>query len=91
MNSVLERFVLGFSMDLRYNHLTNYEWILEIKYIKEKDKGSFKTVREKAIEQLNSYAESRKIKYGLITGKIKKGIIIITGKSEVYMELVRWK
>jgi hypothetical protein len=62
------------------NPATKVEWLLELKYIKQKNRNQLEEVRQKAIEQLKKYKESREM-----AGRpnLKAAALIFVGKSEI--------
>jgi hypothetical protein len=56
-----------------------YEWLWELKYIKEGDRKTLPAVREKAREQLKRYRQD-----GEMAGRddLKKAVVIFIGKKE---------
>ena len=65
-----------------------YEWIIELKYIKEKDKNTFEEVKKEGIEQLKRYGNSHKLSSIYDMKHMKKILIIVIGKNEVIYMLV---
>jgi hypothetical protein len=65
------------------NPATKVEWLLELKYIKQKNRNQLEQVRQKAIEQLKKYKESREM-----AGRphLKAAALIFIGRSEIVVE-----
>ncbi|WP_459167422.1 PD-(D/E)XK nuclease domain-containing protein [Natronospora cellulosivora (SeqCode)] len=59
-----------------------YEWIIELKYLKKADKGNLNQVREEGLKQLRKYASSHKFE-----GKenMKQALIVFVGKAEYFV------
>ena len=65
-----------------------YEWIIELKYIKEKDKNTFEEVKKEGLEQLKRYGNSRKLSVSYDMKYMKKLLIIVIGKNEVIYKIM---
>jgi hypothetical protein len=68
---------------VQFEKYTNYEWLIELKYLKEGERKSLEDVKRDGLGQLEKYVESKKIKYSFQHEKIKKALIIVVGKKEV--------
>ncbi|HHW02339.1 MAG TPA: AAA family ATPase [Thermoanaerobacterales bacterium] len=69
---------------VQYKAYTKYQWILELKYLKESERQRLEEVRERGLSQLKSYAESVKVKQGIKPEELKQALIIVVGKKDVY-------
>ncbi|HHW04236.1 MAG TPA: AAA family ATPase [Thermoanaerobacterales bacterium] len=76
------------SKNRAYADYIKYEWIIELKYIKENERNKYEEVKTKAIEQLKRYAASDKIKHRIDPNRLKKLLIIIIGKKDVFTQEV---
>ncbi|HOJ11690.1 MAG TPA: PD-(D/E)XK nuclease domain-containing protein [Clostridiales bacterium] len=65
-----------------------YEWIIELKYLKEQDRNKFNKVLQDAENQLKCYANSSRIKEMKNIGKIKRAAVIMVGKDNIFMKLI---
>lgn len=76
------------SKNRAYADYIKYEWIIELKYIKENERNKYEEVTTKAMEQLKRYAASDKIKHSIDPNGLKKLLIIIIGKKDVFTQEV---
>jgi hypothetical protein len=76
------------SKNRAYADYIKYEWIIELKYIKENERNKYEEVKTKAMEQLKRYAASDKIKHRIDPNRLKKLLIIIIGKKDVFTQEV---
>jgi hypothetical protein len=76
------------SKNRAYADYIKYEWIIELKYIKENERNKYEEVKTKAMEQLKRYAASDKIKHSIDPDRLKKLLIIIIGKKDVFIQEV---
>jgi uncharacterized protein YqfB (UPF0267 family) len=60
-----------------------YEWLLELKYIKKKNRKQLERIRKKALEQLQHYMESREM---LGKPNLKAVALIVIGKDEIIVD-----
>ncbi len=74
--------------DIRYEDKINWEWLIELKYIKSGSHEKIKKIVEEGINQVNRYIRSKN-KVKLFTGnKIKKVLLIIKGKKQVIWKYI---
>lgn len=59
-----------------------YEWIIELKYIKKADKDILAQVKKEGLKQLREYANSRKFE---AKENIKQALIVFHGKDEYFV------
>ncbi len=64
--------------DIRYPDV-QYEWLLELKYIKKRDKDRLEQVKNEDLSQLERYSSSQKF---IDRKNLKKALIIFVGKTE---------
>lgn len=69
---------------IQFKDITKFQWIIELKYIKESDKNTLEKVKEEGLKQLKGYAESKMVKEGLGTDNLKKALVIVVGKKDIY-------
>jgi len=60
-----------------------FEWLLELKYLKETERGQLAAVREQAEAQLRQYAASREIRSHFRGEAIRLAALIFIGKGDV--------
>ncbi|SHK25446.1 PD-(D/E)XK nuclease superfamily protein [Hathewaya proteolytica DSM 3090] len=75
------------SANKAYDKYINYEWIIELKYVKESDKNKIEDVKKQGVEQLKRYRSSSRLRN--ISHKEKKYLLIVVeGKKNVeYVEV----
>ncbi len=66
---------------IQFKDITKFQWIIELKYIKESDKNTLEKVKEEGLKQLKGYAESKMVKEELGTDNLKKALVIVVGKK----------
>ncbi|MGO5064061.1 AAA family ATPase [Clostridium sp. LCP25S3_F8] len=69
---------------IQFKDITKFQWIIELKYIKEKERDTLKKVKEEGLKQLRGYAESKMVKEELGEEELKKVLIIVVGKKDIY-------
>ena len=72
--------------DVRYTEYTKYEWLIELKYLPESRRGDLAAVRQAALAQLARYSGSEIVARGFSGGFLKKIVLVVVGKSEVYVD-----
>lgn len=73
---------------VQFEKYTNYEWLIELKYIKENEREKTEAIKINGLEQVKRYIESKKIQYGFEEKKLKKILILVVGKKDIYIEEV---
>lgn len=76
------------SKNKAFEESIKYEWMIELKYIKEKDKNAFEEVNKQGLKQLEGYSSSRKLLSSYDLTNMKKLLIIVIGKKEVEWKLI---
>lgn len=76
------------SKNKAFEESIKYEWMIELKYIKEKDKNAFEEVNKQGLKQLEGYSSSRKLLSSYDLTNMKKLLIIVIGKKEVEWKLL---
>ncbi len=69
---------------IQFKDITKFQWIIELKYIKESERDTLEKVKEKGLKQLQSYGESKMVQEELGDDDLKKVLIIVTGKKNIY-------
>ncbi len=67
---------------------TNFEWMIELKYLKESEKERFEECKKEGLEQIIRYARSRSVKDSIDKKGLKEVLILVTGKNHVHYEVV---
>ncbi|SUY47155.1 putative AAA-ATPase [Clostridium putrefaciens] len=69
---------------IQFKDITKFQWIIELKYIKESDRNSFGKVKQEGLKQLKGYEESKFVQENLEREGLKKVLIIVVGKKDIY-------
>ncbi|ACA44801.1 hypothetical protein FDC22_03150 [Clostridium botulinum] len=69
---------------IQFKDITKFQWIIELKYIKESDKNTFEKVKKEGLKQLQGYAESKMVQEELGVEDLKKVLILVVGKKDIY-------
>ncbi|OFI05004.1 putative AAA-ATPase [Clostridium acetireducens DSM 10703] len=69
---------------IQFKDITKFQWIIELKYIKESERNNLEKVKEEGLKQLKGYAESKIVKEHLGEEVLKKALIIVVGKKDIY-------
>ena len=67
---------------------TCFEWLIELKYVKNSDANNINKIREDGIEQARSYAKSRIIVETMKANTLKTVVLTFLGKTEVFVDYV---
>ncbi|KAJ50970.1 hypothetical protein BD780_000756 [Clostridium tetanomorphum] len=70
---------------IQFKQCTKYEWLIELKYIKEGEKSSLEKVKEQGLKQIERYKTSKIVSQNVNKNRIKTALIIVVGKNEVYV------
>lgn len=60
-----------------------YEWLLELKYLKESETSRLEAVTREGLDQLKSYAQS--FSQGAAHPRLRKALLVFHGKDEIYV------
>ncbi|MGH4052359.1 MAG: AAA family ATPase [Clostridium sp.] len=71
---------------IQLKDITKFQWIIELKYIKESDRNTLEKVKEQGLKQLQMYGESKMVQEELGKEGLKKILIIVVGKKDIYTE-----
>ncbi|SFB31210.1 ATP-binding protein [Clostridium frigidicarnis] len=69
---------------IQFKDITKFQWIIELKYIKESEKNTLEKVKEEGLKQLKSYGESKLVQEEIGKEDLKKVLIIVVGKKDIY-------
>jgi len=69
---------------IQYTNITKFEWIIELEYIKESDRNTLEKVKSQGLKQLKLYEESKMVQEKLDKEGLKKVLIIVVGKKDIY-------
>jgi hypothetical protein len=67
----------------QFKDYTKYEWLIELKYIKESERHTLESVKTNGLMQINRYLESKIITEGMEKAYLKHALIIVISKGEV--------
>ncbi|MCB2291269.1 ATP-binding protein [Clostridium sp. CS001] len=69
---------------IQLKNITKFQWIIELKYIKESDRNTFEKVKEQGLKQLQMYYHSKMVKEEMEDEGLKKILVIVVGKKDIY-------
>ncbi|HIF9171895.1 TPA: PD-(D/E)XK nuclease domain-containing protein [Photobacterium damselae] len=64
----------------------NYEWIIELKYLKSSARKSLEKTRQEGLSQVKSYVESREISESIPSDNLKSVVITFLGKEDIFLD-----
>ncbi|OFI06674.1 putative AAA-ATPase [Clostridium acetireducens DSM 10703] len=70
---------------IQFKEYTKYEWLIELKYIKESEKKKLESIKKEGLEQLKKYENSKMINESVRDSILKSILVIVVGKNEVYV------
>ena len=71
------------SKNKAFEESIKYEWMIELKYIKEKDRNTLEEIKKQGLDQLKRYSNSSKLSSSYDKKHMKKLLIVVIGKKEV--------
>jgi len=71
---------------VQFGEFTNYEWIIELKYLKESARFKMENVKQEGLEQIKRYTDSLKSREEIGERPLKKALVIVVGKKDVYLQ-----
>lgn len=71
------------SKNKAFEESIKYEWMIELKYIKDKDRNSLEEVKKQGLDQLKRYSNSKRLSSSYDTKHMKKLLIVVIGKKDV--------
>jgi hypothetical protein len=69
---------------IQFKDITKFQWIIELKYIKENERNTLQKVKEDGLKQLKGYENSKMVQEELGVDDLKKVLIIVVGKKDIY-------
>ncbi len=69
--------------DPRYTQYMNFEWLIELKYIKQKDKNTLEAVRKTGMEQIERYSLDAEARERIVPTGFRKVLITVIGKNKI--------
>ncbi|PRR79769.1 putative AAA-ATPase [Clostridium liquoris] len=76
---------------IQFKDITKFQWIIELKYIKESERNTLERVKQDGLQQLQGYSESKMVQEELETENFKKMLIIVVGKKDIHTVELRGK
>jgi len=73
--------------DQRYAQYVNYEWLIELKYLKASQKKMLANVRQQGKEQLERYAPDAAARERITPSGFKKALVTFIGKSKYQLDI----
>lgn len=70
---------------IQFKNITKFQWLIELKYIKESERSILEKVREEGFKQINNYEQSKLIREKFEKEDLKKVVIIVVGKKDIYI------
>jgi len=72
----------------QFAQFIKYEWLIELKYIKESDRNLLEDIRKKGKIQITEYAQSENVVKRFEDTNFRKALICFIGKGEVVVDLL---
>lgn len=69
---------------IQLKDITKFQWIIELKYVKESERHTLEKVKEQGLKQLQLYGESKMVQEELEKEELRKVLIIVVGKKDIY-------
>lgn len=69
---------------IQFKDITKFQWIIELKYIKESERHTLEKVKEEGLKQLKGYEESKFVQEEFEVENLKKVLIVVVGKKDIY-------
>ncbi|WP_459481362.1 ATP-binding protein [Clostridium saccharoperbutylacetonicum] len=70
---------------IQFKDITKFQYLIELKYIKESERDTLEKVKEEGLRQLKKYEESNFIRNEFEADDLKKILIIAIGKKDIYI------
>lgn len=70
---------------IQLKDITKFQWLIELKYIKESEKNNLQKVKEQGLKQLQLYSESKMVQEELDKENLKQILIIVLGKKDIHI------
>ena len=69
---------------IQFKDVTKFQYLIELKYIRESERNTLEKVREEGLKQLKKYEESNFIRNEFEGDDLKKVLVIVAGKKDIY-------
>ena len=69
--------------DIRYAQYINYEWLIEIKYLKKSEYHTLDAVRKMGLEQIQNYSFADDIESTVDMKSLKRALLVFSGKNKI--------
>lgn len=70
----------------QFKDITKFQWLIELKYIKESERNTLEKVKQEGLIKLKSYEQSKLIQEEFQKDELRKVLFIVLGKSDIYIE-----
>lgn len=70
---------------IQFKDMTKFQWLIELKYIKESERNTLEKVKEEGLIQIKNYEESKSIHQEFEKDDLRKVLIIVVGKKDIYL------
>lgn len=70
---------------IQFKDITKFQYLIELKYIRESERNTLDKVKEEGLKQLKGYEESNLIKEEFESDELKKVLLIAVGKKDIYI------
>lgn len=69
---------------IQFKDITKFQWIMELKYVRESDRDTLDKAKKQGLKQLQLYGESKMVQEELEKEGLKKVLIIVVEKKDIY-------
>ncbi|MDF2884249.1 MAG: putative AAA-ATPase [Clostridiaceae bacterium] len=69
---------------IQFKDVTKFQYLIELKYVKESERNTIEKVKEEGLKQLKKYEESNFIRNEFEGDDLKKRLVIVVGKKDIY-------
>lgn len=69
---------------IQFRDVTKFQYLIELKYIRESERNTLEKVKEEGLKQLKKYEESNFIRNEFEGDDLKKVLVIVVGKKDIY-------
>ena len=74
---------------IQFEDITKFQWLIELKYIKESERNTLEKVKEEGLIQLKNYEQSKLVQEEFGKDDLKKVLIVVVGKKDIYIDSLR--
>ena len=69
---------------IQFKDVTKFQYLIELKYIRESERNTLEKVKEEGLKQLRKYEENSFIRNEFEGDDLKKVLVIVVGKKDIY-------